>query len=491
MRVFRNCFRKNLSILIVLILGGFAGQGASGQYLQQCQQASKASVAQCTGAEAAAQAGDAAQSAALGGMATTAINPNTPLLTSGIQGQLGRLAGAQATCEAAKKQCESQCDQAKSSAQAACRPQNQQPCTEAQQIPSVKQSQCTQPIQQEIEKLKQAQNNLKNDQNANDNTKNASDQGAPPSMPPMSPPPGGSEEPKEKEDDKLVCSDSSGVRYSDCNDHYVKQCPAQMGSDSCTKFSDRYCNLGTADAGNDNQADRLQSKKNYVVDKKGEGMGSEYCKLANAHRFCQVSGRSECPSCQNLSMNSSFTCVYNPSSCRPQNSTEQIEKARSSCPSDPMFLDPNYTADNGTPSTSVDPTATDNNSSTAQQQDRLQSSTPGSSGSSTTAQLPSTAGQNNSDPAMTEGQSGSANTLSLQTGSGGGGGGGSSFIYDATEGNETSVSARKPAGASAATPAGAVSAEVAGAQDMSLFSISSQTYKALCEKKQLKCQYNN
>ncbi len=502
--LFRNLNLSALAIRsIILVVTTYSATSNSAQWENQCRSKSEASDKECKAAVTAAQAGDAAQSSALGGMATRAIQPNTPLFTSGIQGQLGRLATAEGTCHSAKSKCQNECKNQKEQATNKCLEFTQDPvnkaylepaCTDKGTIPNTQASKCEAPIDGEIARLKQAQNNLKNDQQANDKTQDASNQGSPPQIPPMSPPPPGEEEPKtQAEDEKLNCDSKDGTRYSDCNNHFVNKCPAEMSSATCNDFSDRFCSLAPADQEPKPPVDKLQSKSSYVVDKTGEGMGSKYCKLANAHRFCQVSGRSECPSCQNLTVNSTFTCVFSPESCRAENSSEQLEKARANCPSDPMFLDPNLTADaDATPAISVDATNDTLGSNDTAPKDRLQASTPGSSGSGTNAVLPS--GSNGSttaigQSAVSEGKS-SGDSLSMQTAGGGAGGGSYNYTPEVSDESDATRSAASAANADV-TVAGSAQAEVASQQSDSIFSISSQTYLALCHKKQLKCSISN
>src|SRR5690606_35573540 len=47
-------------------------------------------------------------------------------------------------------------------------------------------------------------------------------------------------------------------------------------------------------------------------------------------------------------------CITNPIVCMDQNSPETLEKAKATCPADPIFLDPSFLAGNTNPSTNYE-----------------------------------------------------------------------------------------------------------------------------------------
>jgi hypothetical protein len=74
-----------------------------------------------------------------------------------------------------------------------------------------------------------------------------------------------------------------------------------------------------------------------VVDKGGEGLGSDFCRMYQAYKFCQSGSREECPSCRGTASYGSGECISNAAKCL---SPADLTDAQNKCPTDPIFLDP-------------------------------------------------------------------------------------------------------------------------------------------------------
>jgi hypothetical protein len=132
---------------------------------------------------------------------------------------------------------------------------------------------------------------------------------------------------------QLDCSKGDAYMYGECNAWLEANC-AGSTTPACTKFSNRYCGSDPA---------QVKASGGFV----GEGLGTAFCKNVAATNFCKVQGRSMCPSCLGLARNNSAACQQDPSLCLAQNSPEQINEAKKTCPTDPAFSDPNYVAGGG------------------------------------------------------------------------------------------------------------------------------------------------
>lgn len=249
---------------------------------------------------------------------------------------------------------------------------------EAQQITQAKDS-CEQGVTPIRDELAASAGQAQDAANQAQNTADAADAGAPPpssgggGMSPMmagllGAAAGGllgymmgkkkGEKDKEKDKDKVVdengvvdCSKSGAEAYSDCNDHFVAQCASDPSSSSCQTFSGRYCTGSSSSSTTQTTAPSVidPSTGGVVIasaedkDIKGEGVGSQFCFTSQATSFCAAaSNRASCPSCLQLQTNKAEACKANPSLCLAQNSTADIEAAKTSCPSDPLFSNPNY-----------------------------------------------------------------------------------------------------------------------------------------------------
>lgn len=154
------------------------------------------------------------------------------------------------------------------------------------------------------------------------------------------------------EDGTVDCTVDGSQAYSDCNEHYVEKCIGDLNAEACKSFTNRYCSA-SGNSNNDSNTTPATSDSGIIIasaedkDIKGEGVGTQYCFTAQATNFCATSGRETCPSCLQLETNKADVCKANPALCLAQNSPAEIEAAKNSCPSDPMFSNPNYTAGGG------------------------------------------------------------------------------------------------------------------------------------------------
>ncbi len=483
---------SRFTTLIFSLLVSFAhGNVWAAQWAEACRGHGQKGQAECKAAQAELAAKDAARSAAQGGQN---VNVNSQRLAADAAAQKGDALAAKAKCEAAQKKCESQCDQEKSKAKPHASNPKDPLYTPAKQdvgglIDQAKKSDCTTPIEAQKKLLDQAANNLGKDQNAANNTDKASNSGGgPPQIPPITPP---QKEDKPKEEKQaLNCEGDEGARYSDCNPKFLSKCMDRMNESGCETFAGRYC--GNASGGNsvnlktgENQHFKTNSA-NYVVDKSGEGLGSGFCKMVTAYRFCQSVGRSECPSCRGSSAYSSSACQADPTKCVPNMSAGSLADAKNKCPTDPLFLDPNVAkaVENGE-GTSTAGTSKDGTSSPV--------INPGQGGGSSTAGSGGTGGgalggAGGTGPVGAEGALNGATPESVPIGDanavGAGGAAGGVIGLDPEEGTEED--GRDPASGSGGGILPASAIEGMPARDVSnqfgpnLFSISSQVYRTMC-----------
>lgn len=456
----------------------------AGQYSKQCTQSGNSARSACETAARSAGAADAAsagQKAATTG-ASANMNPGAGAQGAQISEQIARLQQAKQQCEAEKKKCEQQCDNQKQQAQADDQARKQ---GEPAKVEKAKNKDCIGAILPLIAEIDKGLGNLGSDAGGTNNT--GQNSGSMPPIPPI--PPKKDDEKKSATDDPtankpMVCgSDSTTTRYSDCNDYYVNKCSGNMGQDGCDQFISRYCGpmngsgSGTS-TGTNASADsnfltgtvRNPATANLVADKQGEGMGSDFCGKANGYRFCQTSGRENCPSCQSITnWSTSF-------------SSEQLKSAQNACPSDPMFSDPSVVAQINqaeTPAAPKDPDKPlDMKEASVRAAALAAGGSPGSSGQGTgAAGGKATLGN---DEGIAEGVATGPGSLDLNSGSGAGGG----YPSENEENSEDS----KPMGIQSATvrtPAGNLvsnSSDVANQYGPNLFSISTSTYKALCQR---------
>jgi hypothetical protein len=120
----------------------------------------------------------------------------------------------------------------------------------------------------------------------------------------------------------LDCNINGSEVNPECNTEWEARCKDKTDDAPCQSFAARYCNP----AENRN------------------GVASAYCKNRSAVNFCKTTGRGMCPSCMQLEKNRSPACANNPSLCQAQYSAADLDKAKASCPTDPAFADPNFSA---------------------------------------------------------------------------------------------------------------------------------------------------
>lgn len=146
---------------------------------------------------------------------------------------------------------------------------------------------------------------------------------------------------------QLNCSKDDAYEYMDCNTTLASACAAKINGNSyasdklCQNFSNRFCasTSSSSSAVTTVAATANGPAKGGV----GEGLSQNpgYCQQVLAFNFCQGSGRGECPSCLQLVANRAPACANNPALCLAQNSPEQLNQAKQTCPTDPVFSNPN------------------------------------------------------------------------------------------------------------------------------------------------------
>lgn len=499
-----------LPTLILLLMSFSSRRGFAGQFDDQCRQAGTAAVQSCRGAVQAAKAAESAQASSLGASAGNAINPNSGIQGSAISAQQGRLGQAQSTCQTAKQTCTQKCNQAQQQAQSAPDEMTQKPPhSDAQKIPGTKASSCEAPIDSMLGELGQAQSELGKDGQGTDKTKDASQGGGQP--PSMSPPKGGDNKKEDQQNPQPQqnqqqqqsgnpnCDSDEGARYSDCNDRFIQKCSGTMNQSGCESFGARYCGSGSAAAANSGGLLRPSfatgNNTGLVLDKRGEGLGSGFCRKYSAFKFCQQSGRGSCPSCLSLAASSSPTCLASPESCMAQNSPDQLERARSTCPSDPIFADPSMQKGSGSQISTQSVDSKDNNWKSGTGKDRVggASGTGAMGGSGSGSSLSSSASANsNLGGSSTNGtglSQGSGNSMDVGA-SGGSGGYSSGGSDDSITPFRVQSHQLNPKGLAAkdTTTGEPLAVDVSRQQGPSLFSISTSTYQSLCQSRRLNCK---
>lgn len=120
----------------------------------------------------------------------------------------------------------------------------------------------------------------------------------------------------------LDCNLSGSEANPECNAEWEARCKDKPDEAACQKFAARYCSPSEA----------------------RNGVASSYCKNISAVNFCKTAGRGMCPSCMQLEKNRSPACAGNPALCQAQYSAADLDKAKASCPTDPAFADPHFSA---------------------------------------------------------------------------------------------------------------------------------------------------
>ena len=165
------------------------------------------------------------------------------------------------------------------------------------------------------------------------------------------------QEEKKKEEDgalqpngSIDCSKGDAYIYQDCNEQLSAACRNAPEDGRCVNFANRYCS-GSASGGAPAVLPPAQTVRTGSglaiasappMGQQGEGIGTDFCGFVAAYNYCKSGGRDNCPSCRQLQRESSAFCAQNPSSCIGQNSPEQVARARTTCPTDPIFANPTY-----------------------------------------------------------------------------------------------------------------------------------------------------
>jgi hypothetical protein len=310
---------------------------AQHQHKQKCEKAAKEAEEACKAAKNAAESkGNAHNASGTGQDAASGANSDrgSNNLCPRIQDQKNNLDNAKNSCVAAQAKCQTTCKDEKTQDDA----HGQQFMMTMRPHPKegVDPNVCNKELPNMIQALAsaaaplagQAQQACKSGEQS---------KGQPPQIPPITPPPKEEkkEDPQQQQKQALQCSSPEGARYSDCNSYYIGQCSANLQGANCNEFSERYC----GNAGGGSQADVAVAggkSASVVLDKKGEGLGSGFCKTYSAYQFCQKTANQQCPSCRGTHEYSSPTCQADPSKCIGSS----LSAAQSKCPSDPMFMDP-------------------------------------------------------------------------------------------------------------------------------------------------------
>lgn len=481
-------------VLICAPLSAWAG----GQWSQRCEAAGNESAAACRTAAGAATRADNMQAydniAGVGSSST--VNPAAGASQQQANDQVNRLNTAKGKCEAEKAKCEKKCDEEEAKRKAAETPPTtrQQAQADSGKVEQKKQSACVAPLVAMLGELGTGASNAAKAAADAGKTGGASNGGMP--LPLPIPIPGGGDK---KEDgakgenpvaEKLNCENEGYSKYSDCNNHYIDKCQKGMTSAGCDGFIARYCGSTQTPAptplpGNDSLKISVQSAKNaavtanLVADKQGEGLGSKFCQHVTAYKYCQMAGRSECPSCKNL--NSPWPATSNPG---------QMADAQKSCPTDPMFLDPAVQAQLKKPADA--PASPDASQvSTSLINDRFSATAPsaGSAGGGGGGNLGGAggAGSVGAEPTPGVGDRYQAQSSdSFAGGSGGGGdGGGSSYEGSASGPGYSPASVVGDAKRAPTMVGQAGPKDVANQYGPSVFSIQSTTYRDMCARGRL------
>lgn len=478
----------------------------AGQWSNRCEQAGKKSKAACDGAANSAKAADNAQAAGnIAGVGQQkTVNPGSNTLQKQAKDQAGRLNNAKNQCEQEKKKCEEECDKEEKDRQSKENLPNQPPPNgppikqEAMQdegkVDEKKQSACIVPLLAVIGDL--GSGAAQAGQAAQQAGNTGSSSGGMP-MPLPIPLGGGKDDKKDTPaqtnnptSDKVNCEAEGSSRYSDCNSAYIEKCQNSTTAAGCEPFISRYCgNTGSttttpsqtntpSTTGNDNISLSTQSTSvtaNLVADKQGEGLGSAFCQKITAIKFCAMAGRSECPSCKNLN------------SAWPAASTSTLASAQTTCPTDPMFLDPAVRAQLGTGTSTPSSSNSMSNVSTQSISSKPVSAAGGaaSGGGSMHDGGAGGAGSVGGAPggASRDGAGTSVSIGSGDFGGGGGGGGGGSYSGDASGPGYNPASVN---GHASRTPTAVVGQngprDVANQYGPSVFSIQSTTYRDMCAR---------
>lgn len=332
-----------------------------------------------------------------------------------------------------------------------------------------------------------------------------------PQMPPPTPPTGALQANR-----TIDCSQSDAGTYSECNDQLAQLCLRSLSSAQCQAFASRYCGSASGTATNPTINANLPTTSPALGDgiktatttvdtlgqptlfsgrmgATGEGVGTPFCKVVVATKYCSQSGRDKCPSCVQLAINKSPICANDPALCLAQNSPDQINQAKQTCPTDPAFSDPTFVAGGGA---QLPPNLRGGSPAVLPQQDGLGQTTTaagggsggpsvagtggsnGSGGISTSSIRPASAAGGHAGDGVSEGRGGVASRGGFASGGGvaarGGDHTGGGYAMGSRE--TASVGGYRPASAGNSGPA----SDVQGQYGPSVFALGSQTIRNRC-----------
>jgi hypothetical protein len=478
---------RSLNNTLLALLISAAPATAFGAWSSECKSSANSAKQACEGAAAAAKGGDAGDTAknmARFGNANEIKNPATAMQQHGTA-NAQRFTQAKNTCEEKHKECESTCKRKEGERSAAEANPQTQAAAKADKAPMQEGEKVCAAILPLIAELGAGAGQAA--QAAADAGKTGGSSGM---MPMPIPIPSGDKgdqtgaptQGNNPTSDQINCDAEGNSRYSDCNNHYIGKCENAMTAAGCDGFINRYCgNYNPAPApapapGNDSLSLSAQSTAataNLVADKQGEGLGSAFCKKATAYKFCQMAGRSECPSCKNLNS--------------PWAGTNQamLADAQNTCPTDPMFLDAAVQQQMNNPTADTN-TSTNTGSVATQSLDRLGNSAgsaAGGAGGGMSTQSQGSGGAGSVTPGQGSGISEGYNGPSLAMGTGYGGGGGGSYEGGASGPGyqPESVNGNTNRAPSSVTVPGEPR-DVARQYGPSIFSIQSTTYRDMCNR---------
>lgn len=274
------------------------------------------------------------------------------------------------------------------------------------------------------------------------------------------------------------CTKDTAWEYSDCNEQEATACASNLSDSTCQQFSGRYCSVDAAEG---------TTVDGYTKDKNGEGIGTAFCDKVAATNYCAASGRDQCPSCLQLNNSQLAACQANPSLCLAQNTAAQIEQAKTTCPDDPIFANPEYTAGGSatvTDPNAPDPVVSDPNATAVTATDATSNS---ASAPSSTSFVTASA---NSPAAVASSAMGQAPDVASGSGSTGfnsGGMGGGMGV--ASVGGRTASGGILPGRVASASASGGINrgpaSDVSGQYSSSLFLESSQAIAKRCQQGRL------
>lgn len=123
------------------------------------------------------------------------------------------------------------------------------------------------------------------------------------------------------------CTSAGTYTNSACYSSYVSSCMTNQNGNQCQLFANSYCGLGNG----------TDSGAGITPNGSGPGNGTSYCRATIGWRYCQTSGRSNCPTCVQQGTLTNQVCMNNPVLCIGQYSQAQLTAMQSQCPNDPYY----------------------------------------------------------------------------------------------------------------------------------------------------------